>query len=231
MNSIRKYAALAQTALLAMLLTGCSGSGSNAGVWIAVIVMVFIAVFSATSGIVYLVLQRVLPPEKPKRTTRRAQNYDYDDREPERYQPARSPRTNAAPQGAPAANGVWICPRDRSRNTGPYCAVCGGNRPVAPRPSANQAQRPEQSAPVRPQPNRAQNVEFDDQKPVRQPAPPAYTPPVVQPEEKPEYRGAFARPAGQEPEPLDFDFDADSGVDSELLEAIFRQAAEGEDEL
>lgn len=127
-----------------------SSSGSNTGVWIAVTVMVFIAVFSATSGVVYLVLQKLLPPEKATPKSRRSQDYDYDDFQspkPVAPRPTGSPQArpvNSAPRSS-AENGMWICPRDKSRNSGPYCSVCGSNRPTAPRPVRTNpaAQRPQ----------------------------------------------------------------------------------------
>ena len=127
-----------------------SSSGSNTGVWIAVTVMVFIAVFSATSGVVYLVLQKLLPPEKAAPKSRRSQDYDYDDFQspkPVAPRPTGSPQArpvNSAPRSS-AENGMWICPRDKSRNSGPYCTVCGSNRPTAPRPVRTNpaAQRPQ----------------------------------------------------------------------------------------
>lgn len=247
MKKIKKYAALLLTALLlTATLTGCAASGSNAGVWIAVIVMVFIAVFAATSGIVYLVLQKILPPEKPAARPRRVREYaDFDE----------TPRSYAAPVPRSDGKPAWVCPRDKSRNTGPYCTVCGCKRPVPPRP----ASQPESSAQQRPA--RAQSTPAASQQAPRRPASPAYEAeqsgfarqqfqkpqqpqapvqraPAPQPEEVPEYRGAFARPAKSEPpmpdvtesQPSSLDVVFDSGVDSEFLEAIFREAAQGNDE-
>ena len=241
----KKYAALLLAVLLLTgTLTGCSASGSNAGVWIAVIVMVFIAVFSATSGIVYLVLQRVLPPEKPKVRTRREYTSDAFEAPRPAAAPRRTPGAGgAAPRANPAAGGVWICPRDKTRNTGPYCSVCGGNRPAAPRPAA----RPTAETPAAQRPVRAQGTPGVNQQPVRnrpaqttgfaiqepkpqQPEAPVYTAPAPapQPEKVQQYQGAFARPTQTEPSALDMDLDFD--VDSELLEAIFREAAQGSEE-
>ena len=221
-----------------------ASSGSNTGIWIAVTVMVFIAVFSATSGVVYLVLQKLLPPEQPSNRSRRAQDYDYDDYEAPRPTPA---RPAASPQARPAKgtprstgnNGIWICPRDKSRNSGPYCTVCGTNRPAAPRPAAQRPQnggntsarfqQTEERAAY--QPNayapRPQQPAPRPQQPVpegarRQPAAPAYGEPIAKPRQtaaepaEKEYRGKFAR-REQEEEPE---------IDSELLAAIFREAAE-----
>lgn len=255
MKKIKKYAALLLTALLlTATLTGCAASGSNAGVWIAVIVMVFIAVFAATSGIVYLVLQKILPPEKPAARPRRVREYaDFDE----------TPRSYAAPQAVPRADGksVWVCPRDKSRNTGPYCTVCGCKRPVPPRPASQSEgvgqQRParaqsapaaSQQAPRRPaSPYEAEQSGFarqqfqkpqQPQAPVQRNPAPVQRAPAPQPEEVPEYRGAFARPAKSVPptpdvtesQPSSLDVEFDSGVDSEFLEAIFREAAQGNDE-
>lgn len=241
MKKSTKYAALFPAALLlSTLLTGCSGGGANAGVWIAVIVMVFIAVFSATSGIVYLVLQKVLPPEKPAARTRRPREYDYDDQEAGQYRPAR-PASAARPGNQAAASGVWVCPRDKSRNTGPYCSVCGGSRPAAPRPAPRPvAEAPAAQRPARPQstPDAGQQAPsprpnpYETEAAYQQPKPqqPAYRSPAPaqQPAEKPEYRGAFVRQPQSEPSALDTDFDSD--IDSELLEAIFREAAQDDGE-
>ena len=225
-----------------------SSSKSNTGVWIAVTVMVFIAVFSATSGVVYLVLQKVLPPEKPASRRARVREEDYDDEPFQAPRPA-APRSSPAPRPS-GSSGEWICPRDRSRNSGPYCAVCGSNRPTAPQRPQNPQQsvhqsparpqgpgsfarpqqtqqptrpqqtpaRPQQTAPVRPQQPAAPAY----QRPAQQPADWGYTP---QPEQAPApekaYQGRFARrETPQEPEE----------VDSELLAAIFREAAEGKEE-
>ena len=245
MKNTKKYAALLLAALLLpVMLTGCSGSGSNTGVWIAVIVMVFIAVFSATSGIVYLVLQKVLPPEKPAARTRRPRAYSSDDFDStttvhgmDRARPVYT-ANNTAPRTTPTSNGVWVCPRDKSRNTGPYCTVCGGNRPAAPRPAARPAGEGTASQrPARPQATPTVNQQTvrpysapdmaNQQRGSQQPAAPVYRNPAPQ-EEVREYRGAFARPAQSEPSALDTDFDSE--VDSELLEAIFREAAQGSDE-
>lgn len=250
MKITKKYAAFFLAVLLLTgMLTGCSASGSNTGVWIAVIVMVFIAVFSATSGIVYLVLQRVLPPEKPTARTRRNYSTDtYDGFEaPRPTNVSRRVPTdgNAVPRPNPTSNGVWTCPRDRSRNTGPYCAVCGGNRPAAPRPAARPTgegvapQRPVKAQetfapnqqPVRTRPQTTETSGFARQEPrPQQSTAPVYRSPAPapQPEEAREYRGAFARPAQSEPSALDADLDFD--LDSELLEAIFREAAQGDGE-
>lgn len=244
MRNTKKIISLLAMLLLAVGLTGCGSSSSgNTGIWIAVTVMVFIAVFSATSGVVYLVLQKLLPPEKPKGKIRRAEEYDYDDLEPEKSAPPRPsisaqrrPAANPQPHQATQAPGnsrsgdIWICPRDRNRNTGPYCAVCGGKRPEAPK--ANPVPQRPQNAPSRPVPRqqtntrqpgafaaRAQQPE-PDQTYQQMSAQPLQT--TQQPER--EYRGKFARRESvqlpvEEPE-----------VDSELLAAIFREAAENPEE-
>ncbi len=243
MRNSKKIISVLALLLLAAGLSGCGSSASsgNTGIWIAVTVMVFIAVFSATSGVVYLVLQKLLPPEKPIGKSRRAEDYDYDDLEPEKSAP---PRPSAAAQRRPAANpqvcqtaqvprssvssDIWVCPRDRNRNAGPYCAVCGGKRPEAPR--ANQVSQPPQSAPsryaARPEPAARQPGAFAARaqqptavQPVQQPAPPMQTP---QKGEK-EYRGKFARRESAQPV-------EEPEVDSELLAAIFREAAENPEE-
>lgn len=265
MKRITKYAAMLLTALfLTATLTGCSASGSNAGVWIAVIVMVFIAVFAATSGVVYLVLQKILPPEKPAARTHRAREYVSDIFDEDTVCRPVNPARSATGSGS-----VWVCPRDKSRNTGPYCAVCGGKRPVPPRPAVRPGE--DGSAPQRPirapqgasgvnqQPPRttgspygAEQPGYADQqfrKPQQPPAPVRRSPDPAPQEEVQEYRGAFARPAKSEPpaqdaavrsepSPLDearskpsaLDAELNFDVDSELLEAIFREAAQGNDE-
>lgn len=265
-------------------------SSSNAGVWIAVIVMVFIAVFAATSGVVYLVLQKVLPPERPASRSRRVQEEepprprrtpveDYEAPRPRRN-PAEDYTTRpAAPRPAnqtaprPTANGVWVCPRDKSRNTGPYCTVCGANRPAAPRPVQRPAgeavpqrsqMRPQSTQPPRPtaangartdrpaptpaeQAARARAAAFAaeasshiNQEPVPQQSV-QYQAPVQQ---SPQYQAPVQQPASQEtearkgfrtayvrPEQEDFStLDTEPEVDSELLAAIFREAAKDPEE-
>ena len=167
--------------------------------------MVFVAVFAATSGVVYLVLQKLLPPDAaPGRPARRMpRKDDYDDipvrrSAPRPAAPAQRPaspnraaapsRPAAAPsrQAAPRAyTGEWVCPRDRSRNSGPYCTLCGAPRPQAPRPAAPRpaanggAQRPAQPAarPVQPAP---QPVQRQPQAQSFQPAPKAAPTPAWQ---------------------------------------------------
>lgn len=197
-------------------------TSSNTGVWIAIVVMVFIAVFSATSGVVYLVLQKKLAP--PVRRIPRAVEPEYDDIAMER--PRLAPRP-AAPR-TPA--GGWICPRDRTRNTGPYCTTCGADRPTAPVQNLPR-QRPAQS-PSRPAADTyaAEAVQRANRQaaPAQRPAPrvpqepaPQQRPPVrpAPPEEpvKKPYTPRFAAPqkrVEQEPE-----------TESEILAAIFREVA------
>ena len=238
MRKFQKMISLPAMLLLVLTLTGCGSAASsgNTGIWIAVTVMVFIAVFSATSGVVYLVLQKLLPPEKPRARSRRTEDYDYDDLEPAKSAPPRpapNPQVRPVPnpQSRPAVNtnggsgsgDVWLCPRDGSRNFGPYCAVCGTNRPVAPRTAAADLPQSGQSRPTpraesgirQPGAFTARMQEQPYQKPAAQPR---------QPVAEKEYRGKFARrePAEttvEEPE-----------VDSELLAAIFREAAENPEE-
>lgn len=236
--------------------SAASGSSSNTGVWIAVIVMVFIAVFSATSGVVYLVLQRVLPPEKPRSRVVRTPDYDYDDFEP-------AVPSNPRPVSTPAprnAGGMWVCARDGSRNTGPYCTVCGAKRPAAPRPSGEtpasqrgsttgQQARPQtyrpQSAPganqQAPRPRTSYETEetagYPWQTPPvqQQPAAPAFrNPEPSQPKSAP-IQSAPAAPASEKPyrprfarqEPL---VEEEPEYDSEILAAIFREAAKDPEE-
>ena len=149
---------------------------TNTGVWIAITVMVFVAVFAATSGVVYLVLQKRLPPDTtaPRAARRRApQEEEYDDvsrpalpvqRPGAHTQRPAAPNRPTASANRPAARrgytGEWVCPRDRSRNSGPYCTLCGAPRPQAPRsasavrPAANgsSTQRPARPAAQPPQP-------------------------------------------------------------------------------
>lgn len=178
---------------------------TNTGVWIAITVMVFVAVFAATSGVVYLVLQKLLPPDAaPGRPARRMpRKDDYDDIPVRRSAPrpaapaqrpaspnrAAAPSRPAAAPNRPAAprayTGEWVCPRDRSRNSGPYCTLCGAPRPQAPRPAAPRpaanggAQRPAQPAarPVQPAP---QPVQRQPQAQSFQPAPKAAPSPAWQ---------------------------------------------------
>ena len=160
---------------------GTTTRRTSTGVWIAITVMVFVAVFAATSGVVYLVLQKLLPPEDSKpHTARRSMPREevYDDisarrpiprpaapaqsRPPVQNRPAASPSRPTVPH---SPTGEWVCPRDRSRNSGPYCTVCGAPRPQAPRPAA-----PRPAAGTAPVQRPAQPVQ---QRPSAQPAPKA----------------------------------------------------------
>lgn len=242
MRNFKKIISLLAMLLLMAGLTGCGSSASsgNTGIWIAVTVMVFIAVFSATSGVVYLVLQKLLPPEKPAGKRRRTEDYDYDDLEPENSAP---PRPSADAQRRPAPNprpqqaaqtqrssDIWVCPRDRSRNSGPYCAVCGGKRPEAPRanPFSQQPQNAPSRSALRPEPSTRQSGTFAPR--TQQQAPAQFEQqPFAQPvqtarQTEREYRGKFAR---REPAQMPVE---EPEVDSELLAAIFREAAENPEE-
>lgn len=171
---------------------------TNTGVWIAITVMVFVAVFAATSGVVYLVLQKLLPPDAaPGRPARRMpRKDDYDDIPVRRSapRPAAPAQRPASPNRAAAANrpaaprayaGEWVCPRDRSRNSGPYCTLCGAPRPQAPRPAAPRpaanggAQRPAQPA-AQPMQSAPQPVQRQPQAQSFQPAPKAAPAPAWQ---------------------------------------------------
>ena len=253
---------------------------TNTGVWIAITVMVFVAVFAATSGVVYLVLQKLLPPDAaPGRPARRMpRKDDYDDipvrrSAPRPAAPAQRPaspnraaapsRPAAAPsrQAAPRAyTGEWVCPRDRSRNSGPYCTLCGAPRPQAPRPAAPRpaanggAQHPAQSAarPVQPAP---QPVQRQPQAQSFQPAPKAApTPAWQEPDLLDAYLTEPTEPTFTEAAPLAEPAPAEAApaysgkfarkpqnaeqppapqdvrYDAELLAAIFRQAEQGTDE-
>lgn len=220
--------------------------GMSTGAWIAVVLMVFVAVFAATSGIVYLVLQRVLPPEEP--VSRLVQTPDSQPRAP-RTAPPR-PAASPAPRSGDTGSGVWICPRDGSRNTSRYCSVCGASRPAssAPRqgnPSAPRQGNPSAQRPAAPrQENRpasgngagsspryaapaGQTARGDGAEPA---APRQASPAPVSPEaEEPKaYRPRYARPA-QEQQPQRKEPEIDPEIDSEWLSAIFREAARDTD--
>lgn len=212
-------------------------SGMSTGAWIAVVVMVFIAVFAATSGIVYLVLQRVLPPEEP--VSRLVQTPDSQPRAP-RPAPPR-PAANPAPRSGDTGSGVWICPRDGSRNTSRYCSVCGASRPAssAPRQGSPSAQRPaaprQENRPASgngagPSPRYAAPAGQTARTDGAEPAAPRQTPPAqVSPEaEEPKaYRPRYARPAQEQPQRKEPEIDPE--IDSEWLSAIFREAARDTD--
>ena len=224
---------------------------TNTGVWIAITVMVFVAVFAATSGVVYLVLQKLLPPDTaaPSPSRRRVpQEEEYDDvlrpalpvqrpaahtQRPTASSRPTAPNRPTAPANRPAAQrgytGEWVCPRDHSRNSGPYCTLCGAPRPQAPRPASaarpvtnDSAQRPARPATQPPQPApqpapRQTYAESFQSAPKSAPAPDwqepdildaylrepdDYAPQTAAPaaEPTPAYSGKFARkPQNQEP--------------------------------
>lgn len=228
-------------------LSGGTSAKNNNGVWIAITVMVFVAVFSATSGVVYLVLQKVLPPESNTSHRHRTQEYDYDDFQTPKPTPHR-PVSNPAPRPS-GTGGVWICPRDKNRNSGPYCAVCGAGRPaMAQRPQAARQAMREAPNPARPGGQGSGEAAVRPQRPAHTPrqqpsASVRQTPdsairqpsvrtdwdaaPVPEAPQK-EYRGAFMRKERtQEPEVVPEEVPE---VDSELLAAIFREAAESPEE-
>ncbi len=132
---------------------GSTPRGTSSGVWVAIVVMVFVVVLAATSGVVYIILRQKLAQKKP--APRRSQPQPPVRRsEPPRPAPRQSPP-------APAQQGsFWICPNDRSRNTGRFCVACGAPRPAVtpPRPAGTPASprtnpaRPANSA-ARPQPD------------------------------------------------------------------------------
>ena len=247
---------------------GASSGRSNTGVWIAITVMVFVAVFAATSGVVYLVLQKVLPPEDSKphaarRSTPREEVYDdisarrpiprpaapAQNRPPVQNRPAASPSRPTVPH---SPTGEWVCPRDRNRNSGPYCTVCGSPRPQAPKPAAPRPaagtatmQRPAQPVQQRPSAQPAPKADPADawQMPSMYDAygaePAAYSPRSTAPaaDPTPAYTGKFAKktqsddlsapPASsrqEEPTAAESEYDAD------LLAAIFREAERGTDQ-
>ncbi len=136
---------------------------NSSGVWIAIVVMVFVVVLSATSGVVYIVLRQKLEQRKP--VTRRSQPQPPVRRsEPPRPAPRQSPP-------APAQQGsFWVCPNDRSRNTGRFCVACGAPRPTVtppraagtpasprtnPAKPANPAARPQTNSPAHSRPQTA----------------------------------------------------------------------------
>ncbi len=223
--------------------TGVSAAsaGSNTGVWIAITVMVFVAVFAATSGVVYLVLQRVLPEEKPAPRATQRQETAPVYRAPQRpasatanqrpvTQPTRQPQRTAYTQ-------EWVCARDHSRNFGPYCTLCGAPRPQQSRPAAQQSQQPQQTRQVRPtgQSGNAyyaaaqrQQPQPTQQQPTQQPVQPRYVPEEPVAEAVPTYSGKFARKPQPEAEPASLADDAE--FDAELLAAIFREAEQGDQE-
>lgn len=245
---------------------GTTTRRTSTGVWIAITVMVFVAVFAATSGVVYLVLQKLLPPEDSKpHTARRSMPREevYDDisahrpiprpaapaqsRPPVQNRPAASPSRPAVPH---SPTGEWVCPRDRSRNSGPYCTVCGAPRPQAPRPAASRpaagtapVQRPAQpvqqrpSAPPAPKTAPADAWQTPNMHDVYGAEPVEYTAKASAsaPGSAPAYSGKFAKKSPnedltgllsdtqQELTETEPEFDAD------LLAAIFREAEQDTD--
>lgn len=116
---------------------------TSSGAWIAIVVMVFVVVLSATSGVVYIVLRQKLEQRKP--VTRRSQPQPPVRRsEPPRPAPRQSPPAPAQ-QG-----GFWVCPNDRSRNTGRFCVACGAPRPTVTPPRAAGAPASPRTNPARP---------------------------------------------------------------------------------
>lgn len=247
---------------------GTTTRRTSTGVWIAITVMVFVAVFAATSGVVYLVLQKLLPPEDSKpHTARRSMPREevYDDisarrpiprpaapaqsHPPVQNRPAASPSRPAVPH---SPTGEWVCPRDRSRNSGPYCTVCGVPRPQAPRPAAPRpaagtapVQRPAQPVQQRPSAQPAPKTAPADawQTPSMYDAygtePAAYSPRAAAPatDPAPAYTGKFAKKTQsddltspsvsfQQEEPTA----AEPEYDADLLAAIFREAEQGTDQ-
>lgn len=209
---------------------GTVSSGSNTGVWIAITVMVFVAVFAATSGVVYLVLQKVLPEEKKASRTARRQEASPVYHAPQRpvsqpshqtgYQATRQPQRNAG------YGQEWICARDHSRNFGPYCTLCGASRPQQPRPTAQQPQRPRQVS----QNGNTYYSAAPRQQAQQQPVQSRYVPEEPAVEATPTYSGKFARKPQPEAEPVQVPLTDDAEIDAELLAAIFREAERGTEE-
>lgn len=168
------------------------------------------------------------------------------------------------PQNPRTYTGEWICARDHSHNSGPYCTLCGAPRPrTAASAAANTAQhRPlqqqyAQQPAQRPVQQYAQQsaqrpVQQYAQQPVQQrPAERQYAQqpeqtyapnqpydfdfasrPVSQPvSQEPEstYTGKFAKKTSQPPEFDQMD-SADAEYDADLLEAILREAEQGDGE-
>lgn len=179
---------------------GSTPRSTSSGVWVAIVVMVFVVVLAATSGVVYIVLRQKLEQEKP--VSRRT---------PPQPPVRRSEPPRAAPRQSPPApaqqGGFWICPNDRSRNTGRFCVACGAPRPTVtpPRASgtpasprtnparpANPAARPQPNSPVHSRPQAApaapryrepENPIFDfDEAPVEPLQNPVKPDPAVRPQ-------------------------------------------------
>ncbi len=188
---------------------GSAQRNTSSGVWVAIVVMVFVVVLAATSGVVYIVLRQKLEQKRPaprrsqpQPTVRRSQPQPPVRRsEPLRPAPRQSPP-------APAQQGsFWVCPNDRSRNTGRFCVACGAPRPTVTPPraagtpasprtnparTANPAARPQpdspaynrpQTAPAAPKYREPANPIFDFEEaavePVRNPVQPE---PAVRPQ-------------------------------------------------
>lgn len=120
-----------------------ASSGVSTGAWVAIVVMVFVVVLAATSGVVYVVLRQKLEQQKP--APRHSQPQPSIRRsEPPRMAPRQSPPVSAQ-QG-----GIWICPNDRSRNTGRFCVACGAPRPTVTPPRAAGTEALPRTNPARP---------------------------------------------------------------------------------
>lgn len=108
---------------------GSAPRGTSSGVWVAIVVMVFVVVLAATSGVVYIILRQRLEQKKP--APRRSQPQP----PVRRSQPPKAVPRQSAPPSAQQGS-FWICPNDRSRNTGRFCVVCGAPRPAVTPPRA-----------------------------------------------------------------------------------------------
>jgi len=163
---------------------GSASRGTSSGVWVAIVVMVFVVVLAATSGVVYIVLRQKLEQQKPM--PRRGKSQPPVRRsEPPRAAPRQSPPAPRQSSPASAQQGsFWICPNDRSRNTGRFCVVCGAPRPAVTPPKTPASPRTNPARPASPTPR-------------PQPNSPAYNRPQAAP----------AAPKNREPENPIFDFD------------------------
>lgn len=168
---------------------GSAPRGTSSGVWVAIVVMVFVAVLAATSGVVYIVLRQKLEQKRP--APRRSQPQSPVRRGQPQPPVRRSEPPRPAPRQSPPApaqqGGFWICPNDRSRNTGRFCVACGAPRPTVTPPRAA-------GTPASPRTNPARPVN-----PAARPQPdsPAYNRPQTAP----------AAPKYREPANPIFDFD------------------------
>lgn len=156
---------------------GSAHRNTSSGVWVAIVVMVFVVVLSATSGVVYIVLRQKLEQRKP--VPRRSQLQPPVRRtEPPRPTPRQSPPVPRQSPPAPAQQGSsWICSNDRSRNTGRFCVACGAPRPAVTPPRAAGTPASPRTNPARPANPAARP----------QPASPAYNRPQAAPA-APKYR-------------------------------------------